>query len=371
MRIYDTFLFDGEFDLLEHRLRETYDLVDWFVIVEAAQTFRGEAKPLHLRDNRTRFAWADEKLRVISLSRLGDLGVSPWAREALQREAIMLGLRDAEPGNIVLLLDADEIASRALLERLRAQGLDRPRRISMTRHYEYADQLAPASACCQNRHTLFPFQNSRLRPWSWDRLDRIWYCRSGVAVRFADLAGDERTMLPPRSAYDMRRLMLDAPSLDSGGRHLMFVDPSSRPGAKLGRVSHEELADVRALDVAQLRRARDHAIHHHGWWYAETPSGPLPGDLARLVERCPSVQRSRPPSGPLTRRLMRTWSWLRYWPRLGDKVVARVDRLPDWAMISLLAIPLLAADGVRAVAARGGWRLAGAWFNASSDHGCH
>src|SRR5262249_6766050 len=154
--------------------------------------------------------------------------------------------------DVIFLLDADEIASCALLKRVRAHGLDRPRRISMTRHYEYADQLAPASACCQNRDTPFPFSLDRVPPRSWDKLDSMWYCRSGVAVRFADLAGDPEAVLPPRSAYDLRRLMLDAPSLDDGGRHLMFADPSSSMGVKLGRVSHAELADGRALSAAQL-----------------------------------------------------------------------------------------------------------------------
>src|SRR5580658_5545912 len=118
MRIFDTFLFDGELDLLEHRLRETFDLVDVFVLVEAAETFRGEKKPLVFRENRVRFAWAASKIRHVALDSLGAPGLSPWSREALQRNAIMLGLRDADPADIVLILDADEIVARPLLERL-------------------------------------------------------------------------------------------------------------------------------------------------------------------------------------------------------------------------------------------------------------
>ena len=46
MRIFDTFPFDGELALLEHRLAETYELVDVFVLVEAAETYSGAAKEL-------------------------------------------------------------------------------------------------------------------------------------------------------------------------------------------------------------------------------------------------------------------------------------------------------------------------------------
>jgi len=44
MKIYDSFTFFNEFELLEHRLRELYDHVDYFVLVEANRTFQDEPK---------------------------------------------------------------------------------------------------------------------------------------------------------------------------------------------------------------------------------------------------------------------------------------------------------------------------------------
>ena len=46
MKIYDCFTFYNEFDLLELRLRETSDLVDYFVVVEANTTFQNQPKEL-------------------------------------------------------------------------------------------------------------------------------------------------------------------------------------------------------------------------------------------------------------------------------------------------------------------------------------
>ena len=46
-RIIDGFLFNDEFTLLHLRLAELYDVVDQFIVVEAAQTHKGEPKPMN------------------------------------------------------------------------------------------------------------------------------------------------------------------------------------------------------------------------------------------------------------------------------------------------------------------------------------
>ena len=50
MKIFDCFTYFNEEDLLHIRLEELDDVVDYFVIVEASQTFTGINKPLHLDD---------------------------------------------------------------------------------------------------------------------------------------------------------------------------------------------------------------------------------------------------------------------------------------------------------------------------------
>jgi hypothetical protein len=53
--IYDCFLINREFDLLEMRLHELAPVVDRFVLVEATHTFFGQPKPLHYQENRACF----------------------------------------------------------------------------------------------------------------------------------------------------------------------------------------------------------------------------------------------------------------------------------------------------------------------------
>ncbi len=54
-KIFDTFLFFNELDLLEIRLETLYDYVDYFVISEASKTFSGKNKPLYFNENKERF----------------------------------------------------------------------------------------------------------------------------------------------------------------------------------------------------------------------------------------------------------------------------------------------------------------------------
>lgn len=107
MKIYDTCMLNGELDMLECRLRELYDAVERFVVVEAEVTHRGDPKPLHYAENRERFApWAD-KIRHVAVGWLPD-DPDPWVREHAQRNLALLGLKDAADDDIVLISDVDE-----------------------------------------------------------------------------------------------------------------------------------------------------------------------------------------------------------------------------------------------------------------------
>jgi beta-1,4-mannosyl-glycoprotein beta-1,4-N-acetylglucosaminyltransferase len=50
MKVFDCFTFYKEFDLLELRLEELWDAIDYFVIAEAGHTHQGQPKPYHLLD---------------------------------------------------------------------------------------------------------------------------------------------------------------------------------------------------------------------------------------------------------------------------------------------------------------------------------
>lgn len=342
MRIFDTFPFDGELDLLEYRLKETFDLVDHFVLVEAGETYRGTPKPFSFAENEARFAWARGKIRHVKLAGLGP-AAPPRERAAVQRNAMRLALADAAPDDIVLLLDVDEVPSRALLERLREDGLDRPRRLAMTRHYGFADALGPRSPCCPDPGDPFPAAAGRRRPGLWESLDPCWHGQSGVAAPVR--------ALDARKPFDLRFGLPLGEPLPAAGRHFTSVDPSARLERKLKRVFHQEYDGPRETSPEHLDRCRRYGIHHRGWWYAEQPLGPLPEDLQRLLRDHPRLA-APAPRPALARRLARSWSWLRLWKRLPDPAVAAVDRHFE-RLAPLLALPLLLCDLGRAGLAAG------------------
>lgn len=111
MTTYDTFLFGDELDMLECRLTELEQYPDVrHVLVEGRFDHQGNAKPLYYQEHRERFApWADRIVHVEA-----DVPAEardPWDREHAQREHIWAGLAEADPDDLVLLCDVDEIPS--------------------------------------------------------------------------------------------------------------------------------------------------------------------------------------------------------------------------------------------------------------------
>ena len=49
--VYDCFSFNKEFDVLDIRLNELYDVVDKFIIIESIYSHTGIKKELHLKMN--------------------------------------------------------------------------------------------------------------------------------------------------------------------------------------------------------------------------------------------------------------------------------------------------------------------------------
>ncbi len=120
-RVYDCFTFFNELDLLELRLNELYETVDFFVLAEAPVTFQGHGKELFYSANRQRFAaFADKIIHLV----IGDMPTSQnaWDREHFQRNALRRGLSGATAEDMIIIADADEIVRPASIDVLRSTG---------------------------------------------------------------------------------------------------------------------------------------------------------------------------------------------------------------------------------------------------------
>lgn len=108
--VVDAFCFNNELDLLEMRLTELFDVVDYFVLVESPRDHQDHPKPLHYQGNKDRYAaWADKIVHVVTDDMpTREQDNDPWAREHAQREGIGAGLAQIEGvGNDTLVMQSD------------------------------------------------------------------------------------------------------------------------------------------------------------------------------------------------------------------------------------------------------------------------
>lgn len=155
MKIYDSFLFFNELDLLDLRLDYLYDIIDYFVIVESTITFSGKNKPLYFNLNKDKFEkYADKIIHFVVDDTPEDffnLNVSDhydenkkqiqqkifnflkhsegwsrnekqWGREIYQRESIQKALLNCNNNDYILISDVDEIPNKEEIIKIKQQN---------------------------------------------------------------------------------------------------------------------------------------------------------------------------------------------------------------------------------------------------------
>lgn len=122
-KIVDGFTFFNELDLLEIRLKYLYDVVDYFVIVEADKSFNGEIKNMFFKENIQRFSpFMDKIIYVpINMKCFQDEKKIAWKREEYQRNSIINGIvsLNLKETDYVLISDVDEIPDIEILKKIK------------------------------------------------------------------------------------------------------------------------------------------------------------------------------------------------------------------------------------------------------------
>ncbi|MDN3506703.1 MAG: hypothetical protein P0S96_05695 [Simkaniaceae bacterium] len=119
-KVYDCFPFFNELELLEIRLHELNDVVDYFVLVESTETQRGGEKPLFFLENKERFApYLHKVIHIILDERHPEFEM--WDREHYQRNEIMRGLNKCKNRDIILISDLDEIPRGLLIPHIKPE----------------------------------------------------------------------------------------------------------------------------------------------------------------------------------------------------------------------------------------------------------
>ena len=133
MKIVDCFMFYNELEILQIRLKELYDVIDYFIIIEATQTHSGTAKPLYFLENKHLFAPYVDKI----IHRVTDFNEhyafeqhihatnNAWFKENYQRECCknLIDELQLDDTDIIITTDCDEIPKRSLIESIRNKSM--------------------------------------------------------------------------------------------------------------------------------------------------------------------------------------------------------------------------------------------------------
>lgn len=120
--IYDCFMFYENLDLLELRLMTLDGVVDRFVIVEMGMTHMGRSKPMHFKENQSRFSKYLHKIIQVRCESVPF--TTPIQAEIDNRQLMAEGYKEARSDDYIMISDEDEIPSPdAVLEGI-AKGYD-------------------------------------------------------------------------------------------------------------------------------------------------------------------------------------------------------------------------------------------------------
>lgn len=235
-KIYDSFLFFNELDLLEIRLTMLDPHVDYFVISECDYTFSGNKKPFYFDENKEMFSKFLHKIihvknynsnvienlvnpysgskkfvfdniikyfEKIKYSPETDFGKLHWCLDYLHREFVSLGLSDCNDDDIIIFSDLDEIPNPKIIENIKNLSLN------------------------ENRYTLFQdYHNYFIN----NLTDLNWL--GSLISKYKTIKLD--------SMCNLRRNRSEYITINDGGWHLSFVGGVGRVKTKLESYGHQE-----------------------------------------------------------------------------------------------------------------------------------
>ena len=143
-KVYDMFLINTELDWAEIRFNELKDEVDYFVVLESAQSFQEVSKPLYFKDYLAQFQSFKPKIihQVIDFTNAGIKKGDTWGYEHLSRNALLdqiltslTGEQAPNLGDVLVIGDVDEVPRASTLKALRNCAF--PQRVTLMSHFYY------------------------------------------------------------------------------------------------------------------------------------------------------------------------------------------------------------------------------------------
>ena len=137
MKIIDCFTFYNELDMLEFRLNELDNIVDYFVLVECTKTFTNKDKELYFENNKSRFSkFLHKIIHIVAKDNIPQTS-NAWDIEHYQRRCIDRGIKQLELSNddLVIISDLDEIPDSNTLQNFKNKDIDGIYSLEMDLYY--------------------------------------------------------------------------------------------------------------------------------------------------------------------------------------------------------------------------------------------
>lgn len=214
MKIFDCVIYNGEDHLLDIRFNELD--VDYFIIVESNTSFSGEQKGYRFdidrfpkyKDRIIYVPIGEEKSDYRNNSYYQAFMHEKWQREFGTRNAILKGLDDCGPDDLVIISDVDELPNLSLID-------------------DQHDLFVFRQICCQFKFNL---HNPGLTPFFGSKAVKFKYLGLPVELRLHD----QRHL--GITSYDH----LKTKKIRNGGFHFSFCLPTNKIIEKVSFYSHNE-----------------------------------------------------------------------------------------------------------------------------------
>lgn len=228
MNVVDGFIFFNELDMLEFRLRELNDVVDYFVLVESRHSFSGSEKSLYFDQVKDqRFAEYLDKIVHVVVEDMPNTG-NAWDNERHQRRCIARGLDglNLDDDDMFIISDVDEIPDARTIASLKA---------------------TPLANCIHALEQDFYYYNLsclNARKWTAVKLLNMRTFRGGK-VGDTDAIRLTKKLLPIQRLRYMKKKI---PIIKNGGWHLSYFGNVEFIKNKILNFSHQEFNKDEFLD---------------------------------------------------------------------------------------------------------------------------
>lgn len=227
MKIWDTWLFNGELEALHTRL--AIPGIDKRVVVEALMTHSGQKK------DKLFYQWDLPGVILVTPDLSQFQG--PWERENGQRNAIMQGLVDARDDDVVMISDCDEVPSPDGISRAVQELSKHPAVVLRQRMYNYSREFED------------------LRGW-----------RGTVVTSYRHLQ-----FHTPQELRDQRE---NLPQIHDAGEHLSYFGGAEEVARKLASFAHTEYSGL-ATDTATIEDRMRKGEDMFGRWMLDSHTEPV------------------------------------------------------------------------------------------------